>query len=63
MRLPAAADGRFFDAAWAEHPAGSPGALLLAAARKIALAHGGALEIAPLEGGGCRLVLGVSAAD
>jgi len=44
-------------------PAGSSGALLLAAARKIALAHGGALEIAPLEGGGCRLVLGVPAAD
>lgn len=63
MRLPAAAYGRFFDAAWAEHPAGSSGALLLAAARKIALAHGGALEIAPLEGGGCRLVLGVPAAD
>lgn len=63
VRLPPAAYSRFFDVEWAEHPAGSSGALLLAAARKIALAHGGALEIAPLEGGGCRLVLGVPAAD
>ncbi len=63
VRLPASAYGRFFDAEWAEHPAGTSGALLLAAAKKIALAHGGGLDIAPLEGGGCRLVLGVPAAD
>ena len=63
VRLPAPAYARFFDAAWADHPAGAPGALLLAAAKRIALAHGGALDIVPLDGGGCRLVLGVPAAD
>lgn len=63
VRLPASAYARFFDADWPEHPAGPSGALLLAAARKIALAHGGTLEIAPLDGGGCRLVLSLPAAD
>lgn len=63
VRLPASAYARFFEVDWAEHPAGPSGALLLAAARKIALAHGGTLEIAALEGGGCRLVLSLPAAD
>jgi len=63
VRLPAAVYARFFDAEWAEHPAGASGALLLAAARKIALAHGGSLDIAAQEGGGSRLVLSVPAAD
>jgi len=63
VRLPAAAYARFFDADWAGHPAGPSGALLLAAARKIALAHGGSLDIAAQAGGGSRLVLSVPAAD
>lgn len=63
VRLPASAYARFFDADWADHPAGASGALLLAAARKIARAHGGGLEVTPLEGGGSRLVLSVPAAD
>ena len=63
VRLPASAYARFFDADWVDHPAGASGALLLAAARKIARAHGGALEVTPLEGGGSRLVLSVPAAD
>jgi len=63
VRLPASAYERFFDMDWADHPAGPSGALLLAAARKIALAHGGGLDIAPLDGGGSRLVLSVPAAD
>ena len=63
VRLPASAYARFFDADWADHPAGTSGALLLAAARKIAGAHGGGLEVSPLEGGGSRLVLSVPAAD
>ncbi len=63
VRLPAAAYGRAFDADWHDHPAGPSGALLLAAAKKIALAHGGTLEVLPLEGGGCRFVLGLPAAD
>lgn len=63
VRLPSAAYARFFDADWSEHPAGASGALLLAAARKIAQAHGGGLDIAPVDGGGCRLVLSLPAAD
>ncbi len=63
VRLPAAAYGRLFELEWAEHPAGPEGALLLAAARKIALAHGGTLDARPLEGGGCGLVLSLPAAD
>jgi signal transduction histidine kinase len=63
VRLPASAYARFFDADWPEHPAGPSGALLLAAAKKIALAHGGGLEIGGIDGGGCRLVLSLPAAD
>lgn len=63
VRLPASSHARFFDADWREHPAGASGALLLAAARRIAIAHGGALDIGPLDGGGCRLLLSVPAAD
>lgn len=63
VRLPASAYPRFFDADWPDHPAGPSGAMLLAAARKIARAHGGGLEVTPLESGGSRLVLSVPAAD
>jgi hypothetical protein len=63
VRLPASAYPRFFDADWMEHPAGASGAMLLAAARKIARAHGGGLEVTALESGGSRLVLSVPAAD
>lgn len=63
VRLPASAYPRFFDADWADHPAGASGAMLLAAARKIARAHGGGLDVTPLESGGSRLVLSVPAAD
>lgn len=63
VRLPASAYPRFFDADWVDHPAGASGALLLAAARKIARAHGGGLDVAPLDGGGSRLVLSLPAAD
>lgn len=62
VRLPVAAHARFFDADWSEHPAGPSGALLLAAARRIAVAHGGHLEVLGLDGGGCRLVLGLPSA-
>jgi signal transduction histidine kinase len=63
VRLPAAAYARFFDADWPEHPAGPSGALLLAAARRIAVAHGGTLDVAAVDGGGCRLTFGLPAAD
>ena len=61
--VPASAHPRFFDAAWDEHPAGPTAALLLAAARRIAEAHGGTLELQAVSDGGCRVVLSVPAAD
>lgn len=63
VRLPASVYPRVFDADWVDHPAGASGAMLLAAARKIALAHGGGLDVSPLEGGGSRLVLSLPAAN
>jgi len=36
--------------------------MLLAAARRIAVAHGGGLELVPINGGGCCLMLSVPAA-
>ena len=63
VRVPVSAYLRFFDASWRDHPAGPTGALMLAAARRIAVAHGGALEIEAIDGGGCRLRLSVPAAD
>lgn len=63
VRVPVGAYARFFDQAWAAHPAGPTGAVLLAAARRIAEAHGGALELTALDGGGCRFSLSVPAAN
>ncbi|HUU35560.1 MAG TPA: hypothetical protein VMW48_15950, partial [Vicinamibacterales bacterium] len=62
LRLPLAAYDRFFDAEWRDHPGGASGAMLLAAARRIAVAHGGGLELVPINGGGCCLMLSVPAA-
>ena len=42
--LTADAMRRFFDPDWAEHPCGSSGARILAAAAKVARAHGGRTE-------------------
>lgn len=63
VRVPPSALARFFDASWSQHPAGAHGALMLAAAQRIAVAHGGSLDIGPLDGGGCCLMLSVPAAD
>jgi len=63
VRVPASAYPRFFEADWHEHPAGASSAMLLAAARKIARAHGGSLEVAAVDGGGCKVVLSLPAAD
>ena len=63
VRLPASVYPRFFDAAWADHPGGPSAALLRAAARTIARAHGGSLDVSPIEAGGCTLVLSLPAAD
>jgi hypothetical protein len=63
VRMPASMLGRLFESDWAEHPAGPTGAVLLAAARRIAALQGGTLEARPLDGGGCRLVLTLPAAE
>ncbi len=63
VRVPPSALARFFDASWSQHPAGAQGALMVAAAQRIAVAHGGSLDIGPLDGGGCCLMLSVPAAD
>jgi len=62
VRVPVAAYARIFDPTWAAHPAGATAALQLAAARRIAEAHGGALEVAATDRGGCRFSLSVPAA-
>lgn len=63
IRMPASSLARLFDADWAAHPAGQSGAMLLAAARRIAQLQGGALDARPIENGGCRLVLTLPAAE
>jgi hypothetical protein len=44
---------QFFDGDWREHPAGGAGALLLAAAARIARLHGGRADVQPLPVRGC----------
>lgn len=62
VRVPVTAHARFFDPTWAAHPAGATAALQLAAARRIAEAHGGALDLAATDSGGCRFSLSLPAA-
>lgn len=63
VRVPAGALTRFFDAEWLEHPAGRTGAVLLAAAQRIAAAHGGRLDLGAIDGGGFQLSLHLPAAS
>ncbi len=63
VRMPATVLERLFDVDWPEHPSGASGAVQLAAARRIASLQGGALDARALEGGGCRLLLTLPAAD
>jgi two-component system sensor histidine kinase/response regulator len=62
VRLPLATQARFFEGDWGDHPAGRSGAVLLAAARRIALVQGGSLEVKAVDGGGSRLLLTMPAA-
>jgi hypothetical protein len=48
---PVAAGDRFFDAAWADHPAGRGGAVMLAATLHSARLHGGRLSLATIDDG------------
>ncbi|MGD9906605.1 MAG: ATP-binding protein [Vicinamibacterales bacterium] len=62
VRVPVTLHDRLFDPQWGGHPAGPTAALQLAAARRIAEAHGGALDVAATDGGGCRFSLSLPAA-
>lgn len=57
VRVPAASLSRIFDPGWVAHPAGPTGAVLLAAARRIAAAQGGDVLAEALDRGGCAFVL------
>jgi signal transduction histidine kinase len=63
VRMPATVLARLFEMDWPEHPGGGAGAILLAAAQRIATLQGGTLDARPLDGGGCRLVLSLPAAE
>ena len=60
VRLSSTALDALFDAGAPAHPAGGS-AVLFATARRVAEAHGGWLEVRPLDRGGCALAFGVPA--
>lgn len=57
VRVPAASLARVFEPGWTGHPAGPTGGVLLAAARRIAVAQGGDVAAEGLDGGGSAFVL------
>ena len=57
VTFPAALLARFFDLGWADRPGGNMAAVPLAAAARIAVLHGGRLDVAAGARGGCRLTL------
>lgn len=58
-RLSADQFSRLTDLEWSERPGGIPAGIGLAAAARIAQAHGGALDARRTEAGGCVLMLSV----
>ncbi len=60
-RLSADQFSRLADLEWSERPGGIPAGTALAAAARIAQAHGGMLDARRTEGGGCVLILTVKA--
>ena len=59
FRLSADQFARLADLEWSDRPGGIPAGTALAAAARIAQAHGGTLDARRTEGGGCVLVLTV----
>jgi hypothetical protein len=57
LRIPPSWRARFLDEQWTERPGGRRAAVGLAAARRVAALHRGALMLAAEEHGGCRLTL------
>jgi hypothetical protein len=60
-RLSADQFSRLADLEWSERPGGIPAGIALAAAARIAQAHGGLLDARRTDGGGCALVLSIRA--
>ena len=60
-RLSADQFARLSDLEWPDRPGGIPGGITLAAAARIAQAHGGLLDARRTEAGGCTLVFSVKA--
>ena len=56
-RLSADQFSRLADLEWSERPGGIPAGIALAAAARVAQAHGGVLDARRTDGGGCALVL------
>ena len=56
-RLSADQFSRLADLEWSERPGGIPAGTALAAAARIAQAHGGSLDARRTDGGGCVLIL------
>ena len=61
FRLSADQFSRLGDLEWSERPGGIPAGIALAAAARIAQAHGGTLDARRTEAGGCTLVFSVKA--
>jgi K+-sensing histidine kinase KdpD len=60
-RLSADQFSRLADLEWSERPGGIPAGIGLAAAARIAQAHGGALDARRTHAGGCVLILAIRA--
>jgi hypothetical protein len=59
FRLSADQFSRLADLEWSDRPGGIPAGTALAAAARIAQAHGGTLDARRTEGGGCVLILSI----
>lgn len=61
VTLPPAWQPRFFDVSWSERPGGASIGASLAAARRVAALHGGDVQLAATDRGGCTLRLTIPA--
>ncbi|HXV60733.1 MAG TPA: ParB N-terminal domain-containing protein [Vicinamibacteria bacterium] len=55
VRMPTSSWSRWFDLDWEERPGGYAAGIALLSAKRAAELHGGRLELAPTQSGGCRI--------